>query len=171
MAVHRACGTRDPFPYPAFESDDAFVGRRATQKHPFTLSVRESQSANPFQRLFNSQTLSSSRHQVFHFDPRAPKDDLDFLLKATYNQHGDTLKPLAPTRMQKETISDDHGRILKNRVKLVVTPPPALNHPLRIAEVKEKHKIEQAKLAIGSNHTILTNNGYSRKPNGGFYNA
>jgi hypothetical protein len=60
---------------------------------------------------------------------------------------------------------------LKNRVKEVIIAQSPLNHPLRIAEISEKVRIEQAKLAIGSNHTILTNNGYSRKPNGGFYNA
>ena len=31
MAVHRACGTRDPFPYPQLENDDIFFGKRATQ--------------------------------------------------------------------------------------------------------------------------------------------
>jgi hypothetical protein len=61
--------------------------------------------------------------------------------------------------------------MLKNRIREVKTPPPALNHPLRISVVDQRQRIEQAKLAIGSNHTILTNNGYSRKPNGGFYNA
>ena len=31
MAVHRACGTRDPIPYPRLESDDNFAGKRAEQ--------------------------------------------------------------------------------------------------------------------------------------------
>lgn len=31
MAVHRACGTRDPIPYPRYESDDNFVGKRSVQ--------------------------------------------------------------------------------------------------------------------------------------------
>ena len=62
-------------------------------------------------------------------------------------------------------------RVLKNRIREVRTPPLPLNHPLRISVTGERQRIEQAKLAIGSNHTILTNNGYSRKPNGGFYNA
>jgi hypothetical protein len=53
----------------------------------------------------------------------------------------------------------------------VIVQPPPLNHPLRISIVDKRARLEQAKLAIGSNHTILTNNGYSRKPNGGFYNA
>lgn len=39
--------------------------------------------------------------------------------------------------------------MLKNRIKRVVTPPPALNHPLRVSVIGEKHRLEQAKLAIG----------------------
>lgn len=31
MAVHRACGTRDPIPYPRLECDDNFAGKRAEQ--------------------------------------------------------------------------------------------------------------------------------------------
>jgi hypothetical protein len=31
MAVHRACGIRDPYPYPQYESDEKFFGKRATQ--------------------------------------------------------------------------------------------------------------------------------------------
>jgi hypothetical protein len=64
--------------------------------------------------LFASQTLSSSRHQAFSFDPKAPNDSLDFLLKAQYNQHADTLKALNKTRVQKDTISEDHGYFINN---------------------------------------------------------
>ncbi len=31
MAVHRACGLRDPISYPRLESDDNFLGKRATE--------------------------------------------------------------------------------------------------------------------------------------------
>ena len=31
MAVHRAIGTRDPYPYPRLECDENFVGKRASQ--------------------------------------------------------------------------------------------------------------------------------------------
>ena len=31
MAVHRAIGGRDPFAYPRLESDDDYVGKRASQ--------------------------------------------------------------------------------------------------------------------------------------------
>jgi hypothetical protein len=73
--------------------------------------VRESQSAHPFQRLFAAHTLSSSRHQAWAFEPESPNDDLDFLLKTQYNQHSELLRPLARTRVQRETVSDDHGYV------------------------------------------------------------
>jgi hypothetical protein len=63
----------------------------------------------PWQRLFNTNTLSSSRHQVFNFDPQAPNDSLDFLLKTKYDHHNEELRPLARTRVQKETVDEDHG--------------------------------------------------------------
>lgn len=93
--------------------------------------------------------MSSTRHQVFSFDKKAPNDSLDFLLKTKYDQHNEALKPLAQTRVQKETVDEDHGRILKNREKILKTPPPALNHPLRVSVADKNDRIEQAKLAIG----------------------
>ncbi|RNA41261.1 hypothetical protein BpHYR1_001686 [Brachionus plicatilis] len=171
MAVHRAIGGRDPLSYPRLENDDNFVGKREMQKLPFTASTREVQGEQPWSRLFNTGTLSSVRHQVFSFDSKAPNDSLDFLLKTKYDQHIETLKPISRTRVQKETVDEDHGRILKNRTKIVQTPPPPLNHPLRVSVSDRKERIEQAKLAIESHHTILTNKGYSRKPDGGFFTA
>ena len=40
-------------------------------------------------------------------------------------------------------------RILKNREKIIKTPPPPLNHPIKVAHDEKKQRIEQAKLAIG----------------------
>lgn len=31
MAVHRAIGTRDPFPYPHLENDNDFAGKKSYQ--------------------------------------------------------------------------------------------------------------------------------------------
>lgn len=133
MAVHRAIGGRDPLPYPKLESDDNFIGRKDLQvgfclrkylffksvfnkenifkKLPFRTTTREAQGEQPWQRLFNTGTLSSTRHQVFSFDQQAPKDSLDFLLKTKYDQHNEALQGLARTRVQKETTDEDHGLI------------------------------------------------------------
>ena len=73
------------------------------------MSTREAQSNQPWQRLFNTGTLSSTRHEIFSSDPQVPKDSLDFLLKTKYDQHNEALQPIARTRVQKETVDDDHG--------------------------------------------------------------
>jgi len=178
MAVHRSLGGRDPLSYPRQEGDDNFIGKREIQvtslqdltglychpflynlssivkKFPFTKNTQGAQSEEPFKRLFNSNTLSSSRHQVFNHDPQAPNDNLDFLLKVKYNQHADILRPLAVTRYQKETFDKDHGRVLKNREKILVIPPPELNHPIRISCDEKRERLEQNKLAIGSRELL-----------------
>ncbi len=148
MSVHRAIGVRDPLSYPRLENDDQFQGKYEIQKFPFTTSTSQAQKDEPFQRLFNTHTLTSSRHQVFNHDPQAPNDSLDFLLKSKYDQHADLLNPINKSRYQKETFDEDHGRILKNREKVVVIPEPPLNHPLKIAAEPKKERLEQAKLAI-----------------------
>lgn len=195
MAVHRALGGRDPLSYPRLESDDQFQGKLEIEKFPFSTTTSQAQREEPYQRLYNTHTLTSSRHQVFNHDHQAPNDSLDFLLKAKYDQHADLLSPLNKSRYQKETFDEDHGRILKNREKVVVVAEPPLNHPLKVASDDRKNRLEQAKLAIsriflfviitllmvhefngaisfvGSNHTILTGRGYDRKPCGGLFTA
>ncbi len=76
---------------------------------PYVEDTRASQGAQPWQRLFNTGTLSSTRHQVYSFDEQAPSDSLDFLLKTKYDQHQETFKEIARTRSQKETFDEDHG--------------------------------------------------------------
>lgn len=76
---------------------------------PFTTTAADDQQQEPWKRLFNTNTLSSSRHQVFNVDTKAPNDSLDFLLKTKYDQHNDLLRPINQTRYQKETYDTDHG--------------------------------------------------------------
>ena len=76
---------------------------------PFATSTSDDQHSEPWKRLFNTNTLSSSRHQVFNVDTKAPNDSLDFLIKTKYNQHEDLLRSINRTRYQKETFDDDHG--------------------------------------------------------------
>ena len=46
---------------------------------------------------------------MFHHDPKAPKDSLDFVLKAKYDQHEEFLRAKNETLSQPETQGDDHG--------------------------------------------------------------
>ena len=68
-----------------------------------------SQKQEPWNRLNSSKTLSSARREIYHFDPQAPRDSLDFVLKAEYNQHQEFLKGANETLVQKETLGKDHG--------------------------------------------------------------
>uniref|UniRef100_A0A8C9V7S7 Uncharacterized protein n=1 Tax=Scleropages formosus TaxID=113540 RepID=A0A8C9V7S7_SCLFO len=73
------------------------------------------QKEQPWIRLHEDATLSSSRRHYLHFDPEAPKDSLDLHLKATYDHHQDFLWSKNQTLYQKETFTDDHGLLLKEK--------------------------------------------------------
>jgi len=162
---------RDPYPYPRYENDDNFCGSRYTQQEPYTMPSHIAQKQDPWERLNSTSTLSSSRREVYHHDPKAPRDGLDFVLKSTYNQHKEFLKAKNETLVQKETLNEDHGRILKNRQ--IAVPPDTMhqNHPLRIYSAAKKESIHSCKKAIEGHHTQTTNRGYSRKTDGGFFNS
>ncbi|XP_067948982.1 protein CFAP276-like [Watersipora subatra] len=161
--------TRDPYPYPLYENDNTFQGGVFERKEPYGTGEHLIGQKDPWVRLHKTPTLSSARREVFHFDPQAPRNSLDFVIKSTYNQHGDFLCGPADVYMQKETQGNPEGRVLKNRVVEVVVPPPALGHPLQKCEQKEKKSLNQAKGAISGHHAETTNRGYSRKPDGGYF--
>ena len=162
--------TRDPYPFPQFQNDDNFVGMRSAQKDPYSVPSHLAQKEGPFYRLANKSTLASQRREVHHFDPVAPSDSLDFILKSTYNHHREFLKASEETLVQPETVGTS-GRILKNRTIIVPPDQPKLGHPLRIAEVTKKEDNNSIKNAIEGHHTQTTNRGYSRKPDGGFFTS
>ncbi|XP_013411935.1 uncharacterized protein C1orf194 homolog [Lingula anatina] len=161
--------TRDCYPFPRFENDDQFVGQRSSLKLPYTLPTHLAQTFDPWRRLNSTATLTSARREVYYYDPLAPVDSLDFILKSQYNHHDELFKNRNHTLFQPETIGMEHGRVLKNRVKVIKVEPKPLNHPLEIAEWTKKESIHSVKNAIDGNHTQTTNIGYSRKPDGGFF--
>jgi len=169
--IHRAVDHRDPLAFPRLESDETFRGKATSQHFPYKEQTHEAQRAEPWNRLYSTATLSSGRHEIYTTDPRAPADSLDFLLKSTYDQHQETFAPKPKTCIQEETISDDHGRILKNRIVYKATVPPELNHPLRIAESGRKEHIAEPKQAIQGIHSMLTNRGYARNHLGSYFVA
>jgi hypothetical protein len=166
MAVQ---SSRDPYPFAKFQNDDDFRGRRGPEGicHPEPTHLAQRQE--PWQRLSSQHTLSSARHEVYHYDPVAPVDDLDFVLKSEYNQHEELLKNKNEVVYQPETMGDEHGRVLKNRVKPEPVKKMNLNHPLLITSQAKKENINSVKTAIESHHTETTNKGFSRKPDGGFF--
>jgi len=145
------------------------MGRRDPEGICYPVPTHLAQRQEPWQRLSSQHTLSSSRHEVYHFDPKAPNDDLDFILKSQYNQHEELLRNKNEVVFQPETCGDDHGRVLKNRVKPEPVKVLTLNHPLIISGQIKKEDINSVKTAIESHHTETTNKGFSRKPDGGFF--
>jgi len=166
MAVQ---SSRDPYPFEKYQNDDNFMGRRDPEGICYPVPTHLAQRQEPWQRLSAHHTLSSARHQVYHHDPQAPTDDLDFVLKSQYNQHEELLKNKNEVLYQKETVGDDHGRVLKNRIKVEPVKPMPLNHPLIISSQAKKEDINSVKTAIESHHTETTNKGFSRKIDGGFF--
>lgn len=160
---------RNPFPFPQLQNDDDFVGSRAQQKSPFKMDTREFQNLHPWNRLNRTPTLASSRREIYFADPRAPRDSLDFVLKAEYDHHNEFLHGNNETLIQRETTSEDHDRILKNRIKEVPPPFDPLLPPLRRTGFQKKESVHCVEGAIQSHHSAGTNRGYSRRHDGGFY--
>ncbi|XP_073229872.1 protein CFAP276-like [Porites lutea] len=162
---------RDPYPFPRLQNDSDFCGQQGKQvKERGTLNnTGTSQEGSPWDRLNRTATLASSRREIFHHDPQAPNDSLDFVIKSTYDHHKEFLSSKAETLVQHETVGLPHGRILKNR------PPPEepeidlYKLPLMKSTSVQRQSIHSINGAIESHHSAATNGGYSRKHDGGFY--
>lgn len=158
---------RDPYPYPRLENDKDFARISPKREAPATESSITVQ--DPWNRLSNTHTLNSHRRNVYYYDPRAPRDDLDFVLKCQYNHSEEILKSKAEVLVQPETLGIVNGRVLKNRP---VIPEPITLEQQELVKYTHPRKttVNSAKgLAIESHHSEATNRGYSRKVGGGFY--
>lgn len=160
---------RNPFGYPRLENDDDFVkDEPSNTKEPLRLSSGE---RSPWERLNSTKTLSSNRHEVYHYDSEAPNDSLDFSLKTEYDHHKGYMCTKADAILQPESASTDHGRVLKNR-PMVSVPVTLETKELVNYESPSRTTIHSSKgLAIESHHMEATNRGYSRKSDGGFYST
>ena len=170
--------TRDPYPFPRLENDNEFVGTKDESKsgnaNKMVLKETVKLTAgepDPWTRLNASKTLSSHRRDAYYYDPQAPYDSLDFVLKCQYNHHQEFMQSKAETLMQPETVGLDHGRVLKNRP---VIPEPVTLETKELVTFSEGRKTtthSSKGLAIESHHSEATNRGYSRKDDGGFYST
>lgn len=161
---------RNPYPFPQLENDTNFTSH--SPEKTGNASTRLSGSDNDqWTRLNASKTLASARHEVTSYDPQAPRDSLDFVLKCQYNHSDEFMRSKAETLVQPETTGQNHGRVLKNR------PSPC--KPVTLEDLQlidqspaRKTTIHSSKgLAIESHHSEATNRGYSRKHDGGFYST
>jgi len=160
---------RDPFPNPRLQNDDDFLGQSKATHHTYKDSTEGDQGKEPWSRLFNTPTLASYRRQIQHYDSQAPRDSLDFVIKANYNHHTEFMRGVNETLKQKETFTDDHGRILKNRAKEEIPDHDPLKPPLKVWSDGVRTCIHAVDGAIPSHHSAATNRGYSRRHDGGFY--
>ena len=170
---------RDPHPFPRLENDDNFVknniGRETTELNNSgskkeTLSLSPG-STSPWERLNSVKTLTSQRHEVYYYDPEAPDDNLDFVIKGQYDHHNSFMSSKAETLLQPETAGLAHRRVLKNRP---VIPKPVTLETKELVSYTEPRKttLSSSKgLCIESHHSEATNRGYSRKLDGGFYST
>ena len=83
------------------------------QKSPYRESVPDAQQMDPWNRLNRTPTLASARREIFHMDPQAPNDSLDFVIKAQYDHHKKFLSGNNVTLFQKETLTENHGYPLR----------------------------------------------------------
>uniref|UniRef100_A0A8C4PWE1 Chromosome 1 open reading frame 194 n=1 Tax=Eptatretus burgeri TaxID=7764 RepID=A0A8C4PWE1_EPTBU len=161
---------RGPGPLPKLGTDRDVTDKGRIKKYPHTkggaLVFRDD---SPWKRLHTTHTLNSARAVFDYFDPQAPRDSLDFVLKAQYDHSTEFLRDKSRTLIQKETLGDDHGRILKNRTKEFVLDHDPMNSPLVKWTSPTKSSIYSRKGTIESYHTANANNGFSRKEDGGFY--
>ena len=163
-------GGRFPYNSPALENDNDFLGKkRSSVKKPYRSSTAMAQKSSPWSRLYSTPTLASQRKEIYHFDPEAPNDKLDFSIKSSYDHHAQFLSGNNETLYQKETVTTNHGRKLKNRVKIVPLAYNPLTPPLKTSAIDKKGDINNIDQSITSHHSAATNKGYSRRHNGGFY--
>jgi hypothetical protein len=161
--------TRDPYPFEKFQNDDNFLGPQMMAKKSYGEPEHIAQKKQPWNRLYNNCTLASSRREIYHHDPDAPRDSLDFVIKSEYNQHKEFLKGKNEVLFQKETLGIQHGRILKNKEIVIQPPAPKSGHPIRVTENPNREHLDTVDMIIEGPHIQTTNRGYSRKPDGGFF--
>ncbi|KAA0183727.1 hypothetical protein FBUS_02729 [Fasciolopsis buskii] len=155
---------RNPFPLIRYENDDTFSGKKGSEVYTVP-DLTPNKSFGIWVKLNMHHTLSSMRRKVEYSDPLTPEDDLDFKLKADYDQHRDWWKSNAQIVLQCET-SRGTCRVLKNRPTINVKIPPPPEQPFPIWNSDRRDHLFHVVEALDGHHTQATNGGYSRKPDG-----
>uniref|UniRef100_UPI00398EA7A9 cilia- and flagella-associated protein 276 n=1 Tax=Pristiophorus japonicus TaxID=55135 RepID=UPI00398EA7A9 len=189
--------TRDPFPFPKYENDDTFRGRKKDMQ---SIKCQEpthiAQLADPWNRLNAAATVASANKGIYLHNPKAPKDSLDIQLNAVYNHSKEFLKHKNEIMLQKSSCEPDSAcwlnrsdksqeetfrkKMAKDAVhKGICGCAPEKDdtgaHNLhqraspRLWISPKKLSIHSMEGAITSQHTAATNGGYSRKFDGGFF--
>ncbi|KAM6930035.1 cilia- and flagella-associated protein 276 [Lycodopsis pacificus] len=112
-----------------------------------TCNTHIAQTEEPWSRLHETATLSSSRRSVMNYEPQAPQDSLDLQLKSVYDHQKDFLWLRNQVLYQQETVSEDH-RLVKRYFKArnwnapLLSPPqaPQPSLDLQLKSVYDHHK-------------------------------
>ncbi|CAL8323347.1 unnamed protein product [Merluccius merluccius] len=163
--------SRDPFPFPQPENDDTFTGTKPPPKESRCKATHLAHLEEPWSRLHHTATSSSAGRTGAHCGQQAPNDSLDFHLKSLYNHHEDFLRTRTQTVYQWETVSEDHGRMLKKHEMQEVPQNKLENDRIKVGINPQKCSIYSIQGTIESHHNASTNRGYSRKHDGGFYST
>ncbi|CAD7682718.1 unnamed protein product [Nyctereutes procyonoides] len=143
---------QDPLQHPTLENNDSYLGKlRASKKLPYKNTTHLAQQQEPWSRLSSTPTITSMRRDIYFLDPEIPKDDLDFCLAVLYNHHTGTFKNKSEILLHQETTQDIHG----------------MNHQDPIPW----RTFTPSSATFLSPHTAATNEGYSRKNDGGFFST
>ncbi|KAG8511565.1 hypothetical protein J0S82_004952, partial [Galemys pyrenaicus] len=144
------------------------------QNLSYKKTIYLAQQQEPWRRLSSTPTITSLRRDIYYFDPKIPKDDLDFRLSALYNQHTGMFNNKNEILLHQETVKDTHGVVDQFPGEcLVPAPPPPITSRANIRHWinPKKESIHSIQGSIVSPHTAATNGGYSRKNDGGFFST
>ncbi|XP_031231056.1 protein C1orf194 homolog isoform X1 [Mastomys coucha] len=165
---------QENFSNPALSDEDAHLGNlRASKKLPYKNPTHLAQQQDPWSRLSSTPTVTSIRRDVYFFDPKIPKDDLDFRLAALYDHHTGAFKNKTEILLHQETIEDIKGTKIQFPGECFHAPSAPITSRITIRHWinPKKESIHSIQGSIVSPHTAATNGGYSRKNDGGFFST
>ncbi|XP_069934035.1 cilia- and flagella-associated protein 276 isoform X2 [Oryctolagus cuniculus] len=112
------------------------IRRTGTMKLPYKNPTHLAQQQEPWSRLNSTPTITSMRRDAYFFDPKTPKDDLDFRLAALYNHHTGAFKDKSEVLLHEETIHGLHCsspyHLLESRSNSLENLHPLLCYPLSL---------------------------------------
>lgn len=157
---------QESFSRPALGNEDTHLGNLLASKKSTKNPTHLVQQQDAWNRLSSSPTATSIRRDAYFFDPKRPKDDLDFRLAALYDHHTGAFKNKTEILLHQETIEDMQGTKIQSP-----SAPTTSRTTIRHWINPKKESIHSIQGSIVSPHTAATNGGYSRKNDGGFFST
>lgn len=166
--------SQESFSSPALGNEDTHLGNLlASKKSTFKNPAHLVQQQDTWNRLSSTPTATTIRRDAYFFDPKIPKDDLDFRLAALYDHHTGAFKNKTEILLHQETIEDMQGTKIQFPGEYFHSPSAPITSRTTIRHWinPKKESIHSIQGSIVSPHTAATNGGYSRKNDGGFFST